>query len=54
MILAGVLLNACFDLCECPEIANLRRGAARAKNLHEADEALARLRLYIWLAAKMK
>ena len=48
------LLDALFDLRERLEEANLRRAAARKERLHNADEALARLRLYIRLAAKMK
>lgn len=47
------LLDAAFDFRECLEIANLRRAAARREQLQKADEALARLRLYIRLAAKM-
>ncbi len=41
------LLNAAFDLRERLEEANLRRGNHRATRLLEADEALARLRLYL-------
>ena len=47
------LLDAAFDLRERLEEANLRRAAARRERLRMADEALARLRLYIRLAAKM-
>jgi hypothetical protein len=44
------LLDAAFDLRESLEQANLRRGRARAERLASADEALARVRLYIRLA----
>ncbi len=44
------LLDAALDLRERLEEANLRRGTARREKLHEADEALARLRLYLRLA----
>ncbi|MCP4425123.1 MAG: diversity-generating retroelement protein Avd [Chloroflexi bacterium] len=44
------LLDAAFDLRERLEEANLRRGAARIERLNLADEALARLRLYLRLA----
>ncbi len=47
------LLDAMFDLRERLEEANLRRAAARRESLRLADEALAKLRLYIRLAAKM-
>ena len=47
------LLDAAFDLRESLELANLRRAAARRDCLRKADEALARVRLYIRLAAKM-
>ncbi len=46
------LLNAAFDLRERLEEANLRRGQARLERLIQADEALARLRVYVRLAAK--
>jgi hypothetical protein len=45
------LLNAAFDLRERLEAANLRRGRERQEQLLLADEALARLRLYLRLAA---
>jgi four helix bundle protein len=44
------LLDAAFDLRERLEEANLRRGAARLERLALADEALARLRVYLRLA----
>jgi hypothetical protein len=44
------LLDAAFDLRERLEEANIRRGAARREKLTQADEALARLRLYLRLA----
>ncbi|GAB4162949.1 MAG: hypothetical protein Fur0021_37620 [Candidatus Promineifilaceae bacterium] len=47
------LLNAAFDLRERLEEANLRKGAARREKLLEADEALARVRLYLRLAARL-
>lgn len=46
------LLDAAFDLRERLEEANLRRAEARRERLEEADEALARLRLYLRLAVK--
>jgi hypothetical protein len=46
------LLNAAFDLRECLEEANLRRGVQRRERLDRADEALSRLRLYLRLAAR--
>lgn len=48
------LLDAAFDLREHLENANLRRAGARRDSLQRADEALAKLRLYIRLAAKME
>jgi four helix bundle protein len=48
------LLDAAFDLRERLEEANFRRSTARLKSLELADEALAKLRLYIRLAAKME
>jgi len=45
------LLDAAFDLRERLEEANLRKGAARRERLNQADEALARVRLYLRLAA---
>ena len=44
------LLDAAFDLRERLEEANLRRGPHRRERLTQADEALARLRLYLRLA----
>lgn len=46
------LLDAAFDLRERLEEANLRSGRARLERLHQADEALARLRLYLRLAQR--
>jgi len=46
------LLDAAFDLREHLEIANLRRGPYRRQSLQSADEALAKLRLYLRLAAQ--
>lgn len=46
------LLDAAFDLRERLEEANLRQGAARRERLTAADEALARMRLYLRLAAR--
>ncbi len=47
------LLDAAFDFRERLEEANYRRSDARRERLRAADEALARLRLYIRLAVKM-
>lgn len=47
------LLDAAFDLREALEQANLRRGRARAERLASADEALARVRLYVRLASEL-
>jgi hypothetical protein len=44
------LLDAAFDLREYLEEANLRRGGARLERLVRADEALARIRVYLRLA----
>jgi hypothetical protein len=44
------LLDAAFDLRERLEEANWRQGAARLEKLQEADEALAKVRLYLRLA----
>ncbi len=44
------LLDAAFDLRERLEEANLRRGERRTERLTFADEALARVRVYIRLA----
>lgn len=46
------LLDAAFDLRERLEEANLRKGAARLERLRLADEALAKVRLYLRLAAR--
>jgi hypothetical protein len=46
------LLDAAFDLRERLEVANLRRGSDRSRYLQMADEALARLRVYLRLASK--
>ncbi|MFQ5821926.1 MAG: diversity-generating retroelement protein Avd [Candidatus Heimdallarchaeota archaeon] len=45
------LLDAAFDLRERLEEANLQRGAQRLEKLGKADEALARVRVYLRLAA---
>ena len=47
------LLDAALDLREFLEEANLRRGPGRAERLARADEALARIRLYLRLATKL-
>ena len=44
------LLDAAFDLREWLEEANLRRGSARLERLQRADDALAKIRVYIRLA----
>jgi hypothetical protein len=46
------LLDAAFDLRERLEEANLRKGRARLERLHLADEALAKVRIYLRLAAR--
>lgn len=47
------LLDAAFDLREHLEEANLRRqGRPRLERLKQADEALARIRVYIRLAVR--
>ena len=46
------LLDAAFDLRERLEEANLRRGAERAERLRLADEALAKVLMYLRLAQK--
>jgi four helix bundle protein len=46
------LLNAAFDFSEHIEEANLRRGQARQVKLAQADEALAKVRHYLRLAAR--
>ena len=47
------LLDAALDLREFLEEAQLRRGQARQERLARADEAMARLRLYLRLATKL-
>ncbi len=46
------LLDAAFDLRERLEEANLRQGRARLDRLRLADEALAKVRLYLRLAVR--
>ena len=46
------LLNVAFDFSERIEEANLRRGQARREKLAQADEALAKVRHYLRLAAR--
>ncbi|MEW5957177.1 MAG: diversity-generating retroelement protein Avd [Chloroflexota bacterium] len=46
------LLDAAFDLRERLEEANYRKGAARLERLRQADESLAKVRLYLRLAAR--
>ncbi len=46
------LLDAAFDLRERLEEAALRKGAARRERLALADEALAKVRMYLRLAAQ--
>jgi four helix bundle protein len=46
------LLDAAFDLRERLEEANYRQGQARLERLALADEALARVRVYLRLAAR--
>ncbi len=46
------LLDAAFDVRERLEEANLRRGVTRLKKLSRTDEALARVRVYLRLAAR--
>ena len=46
------ILDAAFDLRERLEEANLRKGRERLESLRAADEALARLRVYLRLAAR--
>ena len=46
------LLDAAFDLRERLEEANLRHGRARLERLALADEALARMRVYLRLATR--
>jgi hypothetical protein len=47
------LLDAAFDLRERLEEADLRRGEARRERLNLADEALARVRVYLRLASRL-
>jgi len=47
------LLDAAFDLREFLEEANARRGDARRERLARADEALAKVRLYLRLANRL-
>ncbi|MEI7940708.1 MAG: diversity-generating retroelement protein Avd [Verrucomicrobiota bacterium] len=47
------LLDAAMDLREFLEEAQLRRGPARQERLARADEAIAKLRLYLRLATKL-
>lgn len=46
------LLDGAFDLQERLEEANLRKGRARLERLYLADEALAKVRIYLRLAAR--
>jgi len=46
------LLDAAFDLRERLEEANFRQSSARLERLDRADEALAKVRLYLRLAAR--
>ena len=46
------LLDAAFDLRERLEEANCRQGQARLERLERADEALARVRVYLRLASR--
>ena len=46
------LLDAAFDLRERLEEANIRHGSTRMERLVQADEALARVRLYLRLTAR--
>ncbi len=48
------LLDAAFDLRERLEEANYRKGTDRLERLERADEALARLRFYLRLAARLE
>lgn len=47
------LLDAAFDLRERLEEADLRQGPSRVERLRQADEALARLRVYVRLASRL-
>jgi four helix bundle protein len=46
------LLASAFDLSERLEEANIRRSSARRERLLQADEALAKVRHYLRLAAR--
>jgi len=46
------LLDAAFDLRERLEMSNLRRGKPRRAQLRLADEALAKVRVYLRLAVR--
>jgi hypothetical protein len=46
------LLDAAFDVRERLEEANLRRGSSRLERLARADEALARVRVYLRMTAR--
>lgn len=46
------LLDAAFDFQELIEAANHRSGNERRRTLHQADEALGRIRVYIRLAVR--
>ena len=46
------LLDAAFDFRERIEEANVRQGSTRRERLIKADEALARLRVYLRLACR--
>ena len=48
------LLDAAFELRECVEVAEMRRGAHRLDHLRRADEALAKMRMYLRLAERWK
>lgn len=48
------LLDAAFDLREYLEEANLRSGTDRKQRLIHADEALAKLRVYLRLATRWR
>ena len=46
------LLNASFDLRERLEEARYRQGKSRLRTLRQADESLAKVRLYLRLAVR--
>lgn len=46
------LLDAAFDMRDRLEEANLRQGPARLERLRLGDEALARVRVYLRMAAR--